>query len=424
MSHSGSSITAFGSKSAAVLAKFLAWWLGELAALQPNSLRSWLAGGTRTVVLRLEAGKAVFERNTNGELRELFYVEIESRTKEDCRKEIRSDIERLVGKGFRIVLAVPEDLVLTRNIKLPMAVEENLRQTVGFELDRFTPFKPEQAYFDVQIIDRDHSRNRLSVRLHVAKRTSIDPLITLARELGLSVAAATPSSGVTAAGAGRSIDLLHDLVRSPVNLQRIRWWRIAMASVAITLIALFLIVPVWQKRSAAIGLLSPLAEAKLAAHETDILRDRLKYLVDEHNRLLDKKWSTPSTLIILEELSRRLGDDTYLNEFSFDGKSAIHIQGESAAAASLVEGLENSHMFKEVGFKSQLTKLSGTPVDRFHIAAVLENETRPKRSPASEALQPSSDARDPVPLSAPAPVIVVPDTTARTITPRTSPNRQ
>jgi general secretion pathway protein L len=372
----------------------------------------------------LEAGKAVFERNTNGELRELFYVEIESRTKEDCRKEIRSDIERLVGKGFRIVLAVPEDLVLTRNIKLPMAVEENLRQTVGFELDRFTPFKPEQAYFDVQIIDRDHSRNRLSVRLHVAKRTSIDPLITLARELGLSVAAATPSSGVTAAGAGRSIDLLHDLVRSPVNLQRIRWWRIAMASVAITLIALFLIVPVWQKRSAAIGLLSPLAEAKLAAHETDILRDRLKYLVDEHNRLLDKKWSTPSTLIILEELSRRLGDDTYLNEFSFDGKSAIHIQGESAAAASLVEGLENSHMFKEVGFKSQLTKLSGTPVDRFHIAAVLENETRPKRSPASEALQPSSDARDPVPLSAPAPVIVVPDTTARTITPRTSPNRQ
>jgi hypothetical protein len=40
-------------------------------------------------------------------------------------------------------------------------------------------------------------------------------------------------------------------------------------------------------------------------------------------------------------------------------------------------------MFKDVAFKSPLTKIQGTQFDRFHIGATLEGAARPKPEPAS-----------------------------------------
>jgi general secretion pathway protein L len=160
------------------------------------------------------------------------------------------------------------------------------------------------------------------------------------------------------------------------------WWRRGLAVAAILLLALLLAVPIWQKRATAIALLAPLEQAKAEARAADVLRDRLDQLIKDYSHLIDMKWAAPSSILVLEELSKRLPDDTFITQLDFDGK-VVQIQGESASAASLVEQLENSPMFRDVGFKAQLTKIQGTQNDRFHIAAALEAEAQPKPIPGS-----------------------------------------
>jgi general secretion pathway protein L len=169
-----------------------------------------------------------------------------------------------------------------------------------------------------------------------------------------------------------------------VNTSSRLWWRAGLAALATLLLATLLAIPVWQKRTAAISLLEPLAGAKAAAQETDALRDRLDKVVKDYSFLLDMKWGSPSSVLVLEELSKRIPDDTFLAQLDYDGKT-LQIQGESASASGLVELLEASPMFKDVGFKAQLTKIQGTSTDRFHIAAILEDDARPKPAPAPDA---------------------------------------
>ena len=38
---------------------------------------------------------------------------------------------------------------------LPAAVEQDLRQTLAYDLDRHTPFKPDELWFDAAVIGRD-----------------------------------------------------------------------------------------------------------------------------------------------------------------------------------------------------------------------------------------------------------------------------
>ena len=51
--------------------------------------------------------------------------------------------------GVRTVFCIPAERVLQRNLTLPVAAEDNLRQVLAFEMDRQTPFKADQIYLKV-----------------------------------------------------------------------------------------------------------------------------------------------------------------------------------------------------------------------------------------------------------------------------------
>ena len=48
--------------------------------------------------------------------------------------------------ALRAIFCIPESSTLTRNLSLPAAAEDNLRQVLGFEMDRQTPFKADQVH--------------------------------------------------------------------------------------------------------------------------------------------------------------------------------------------------------------------------------------------------------------------------------------
>ena len=92
----------------------------------------------------------------------------------------------------RIVVALPADQVLRKTITLPAAVEDNLAQVLAYDLDRHTPFKPDEVYFDAAIVGRDPSKREIRVDWAAALKTVVDQTRRRAESWGAAVVAVTP----------------------------------------------------------------------------------------------------------------------------------------------------------------------------------------------------------------------------------------
>ena len=353
------------------VSRFLRWWGSELATWLPAWLKSWWREIGHLVLISIDdPAKAVFIRAREGAIEEIESIDLNAPNPALLGARLDQKLRKEIGGGIRYLLCLPPDSVLQRSVTLPMAVEENLRQTLTFELDRLTPFRADQAYFDFLIGERLMDSRQIVVHLAVASREATDASLRRARTLGLPVAGATLMADLIAHD-GNTRNLLPTEARHVPPSNSPKWRRAGLAVIALALLAAAVGIPILQKRSAAISLLVPLAQAKQAAHETDLVRERLEKLAGTHNSLPNLKWQGHSIFRILEELSRKLPDDTFVTQLDYDGNT-IQIQGESASSATLIETLEASPIFKDVSFKSQLTKIQGTGTDRFHISAGIE----------------------------------------------------
>lgn len=83
-----------------------------------------------------------------------------------------------------IFLGIPREKAIFRYVELPLAVKENLRDTLSYEMEKYVPFDADRAYFDFQVLGEDKDAGKISLLLVVVKRESIDPYIALAGRLG------------------------------------------------------------------------------------------------------------------------------------------------------------------------------------------------------------------------------------------------
>ncbi len=100
---------------------------------------------------------------------------------EDKPAAVTNNLERFFSKykGGRdnFFIAIPRDEAFVFFINLPVAVEDNLRSALGYELDRYTPFSPENVYFDYHIVGRLPESGLLSLMLVCIKKEIIDNYI-------------------------------------------------------------------------------------------------------------------------------------------------------------------------------------------------------------------------------------------------------
>lgn len=86
-----------------------------------------------------------------------------------------------------IVLGLPRETVILRNITLPLAVKENLRASLTYEMEKYVPFAADDVYFDFQIIREDKKENRIDLLLAVAKRDMVRPYFELRDLIGRGI---------------------------------------------------------------------------------------------------------------------------------------------------------------------------------------------------------------------------------------------
>ncbi len=75
--------------------------------------------------------------------------------------------------------------MIFKRITLPAPTEENLKDVLGYEMDRYTPFALEDVYFDYKIVTRDEANDSIQVLLMVVKKEVIDYYLTLLQRINV-----------------------------------------------------------------------------------------------------------------------------------------------------------------------------------------------------------------------------------------------
>jgi len=89
------------------------------------------------------------------------------------------------GGKYNLFIALPSDIALLQFLHLPLSVEENLRATLGYEMDLHTPYAFDEVYYDYHIVKRFPENNLLDVMLITVKRDIIDYYLNLLKKINV-----------------------------------------------------------------------------------------------------------------------------------------------------------------------------------------------------------------------------------------------
>ena len=259
----------------------------------------------------------------------------------------------------RVVVQPPAEAVLVRDIRLPLAAEENLAEVLGFEMTRYTPFRAEDVYFGFRVLERHTSQKVLVVRLLATPRGQLDPLLGRLASLAL-----TPVHELAQAKQRIGLVFLPEGYRQRV---RGRGTGLLLALNACALAAV-LAVPVIRQGQTLHELDTRLAAARMRAEQVRVLEEELAALRTERELLASRARQAPPAVTTLEELARVLPDGSWLQRLEFGGTS-IYLRGQSDAAAALIARIQQSPMFSSPRFVSTVVGDPSTGTERFDIGA-------------------------------------------------------
>lgn len=375
------------------LPRFFAWWGGELLSFLPASWRAALAEGREALLLHVADGQLVLRRETAAGAADFAQVDL-GQDVDVQRGDFQRQRARIDEPQLRQFYCVPAARVLRRSLNLPAAAEENLRQVLTFEMDRQTPFKADQVYFDCVVRGRDASGRQLNVELVVIPRAAFDEELAPIGPLGI------PLDGVDcwldmAQGQRCGVNLLPAERRARRSNQRL-WINLGLAALAV-LLGLGVAARTVDNRQVALDNMTKDVEAvQQEAKQVAALRKTLEDTIDSANFLTQKKRAAVPTVLLLKDLTERLPDSTYLERLNITEDGRVELQGLSDKSEALIADLQKSEVLADPAFQGVVQPDPRVKKDRFNLVAQLKprNTAAPKAAPAAEKKEGAANAPD------------------------------
>lgn len=355
--------------------RFLAWWGGELRACLPLRWRQRFRVSDRTLLLQRDDQQLIVSLLRDGKVEELGRLPTEP--PESLPAALNALLDEDDRELRRVLLLAPQ-ASLSRILHLPAAALDNLASVLGFELDRQTPFRADQVHYDSRVLDHPADARQVPVQLALVTRERLD------QELAAIDGLASTLGGVDV------VDT--DNGRAGFNFlppeQRARRnhgfaWLMAGLSVAILFLLWLGMSQMISNRAEAEQRLQAEVDARRdEARAVTRLRDELDAAAAGANFLAVEKANQPSMLLMLDELTRQLPDDTYLERLSA-ANGSLTLAGQSAQAPQLVKLLQNATTFHEVALSGPIQPDPRSGKDRFNITAQFGVNAEDGDAPAS-----------------------------------------
>lgn len=350
------------------LPAFLRWWEGELAALLPARIRAWLQRGPDVLQLSIAHDALRVSRARTGEVLAAIPAEapIEAR-----RAIFKSACAGIDPDDRRLVLVVANASVLQRRLLMPLAAAADPRKVVGYELDRQTPFKPDQLYYDVRVSTAPAPAGQIALDLYAAPRTELDPMLERLAMIGVYPDCVDVQAGPPGALAG--VDLL-PAGRRPRRLDKRRRLNWMLAGGCVLLVVLVLAQWLGNRRAALAKMQDEVDAMRVQATRSEQLRAQLAAAVAASQFLVKRKAENPPPLAVLDELTRRMPATAWLDAMTLDDSGGLDIKGEADKAAALVDTLSGSKVFGEPRLQGVIQPDPATGKERFELTARIRQQ--------------------------------------------------
>ncbi|MEO6076656.1 MAG: PilN domain-containing protein [Dokdonella sp.] len=361
---------------------FFSWWGNELARTLPPRWRSLLSERSDALLLeRADRELIVWRERGNDTPTEFGRISLDI-PPEDQAAEFSRLRARIENPSVRTVLCIDNDRVLRRIVTLPAAAEANLRQVLSFEMDRQTPFKADQVYFDSRVVSRDASGRNMHVEMVLMPRSQLD------EEIAVVAGGALPMDGIDTwqrneGHQRRHVNLL------PVERRSRRRSLRAPIIAGLALLAIILLVANMAmsltNRSQAVEFMR--ADVDRMDTTARKVRSEKQMLVDSiagANFLAEKKRTTAPTVALIDDLTRRIPDNTFIERLNIENNQ-VQLQGQSSEAAKLIGLLSGSPYIGNPTFQGPIQPDARSGKERFQITADLKTAAPAKPSPGADA---------------------------------------
>jgi general secretion pathway protein L len=342
-----------------MLREFFAWWGGQLADLLPQELRRSTLGTSDALVITpigalgqgVDAVAVDVRRRSGRETPVGHFALGAAGLGELPRTANRTALLRL-GEGD----------VLGKTMTLPLATERDLDHVLAFEMDRETPFKADELYWNHRITAADRQNGRLTLRLSLVPKAAIDPLLTDLAAVGIH-----PKWIEIAEGPDKGIHLPLNGGGSHARHPTVRLLWPAAACCAMLAIAA-IVTPLVRQGLTLASLDRQVAAARAAAVEADNLRREIDRLSGSAGFIESERDKAGRPLVVLATATRILPDDTYLTEMELRQRK-VTLSGRAAGAARLIGALASDPEFRNPGFSAPVTRLEALRAELFTINA-------------------------------------------------------
>lgn len=358
---------------------FLRWWGAALACWLPARVRDLFGLAGRRLLLQTGGDTLVLSLHESGSAGLLAQVPLAP-----LQQREGDPLATLLAPRAAEVprwLLLPARAGLRRRLTLPEAAIDRLRDVLGFEIDRQTPFAAADVRYDHRLLGR-RDDGQLDVELVVVPRATID--VQLA---GLGPLEAT-LAGIDLDGddGPLGVNLIDDARRRRrEDPQRRYQWLLLAVAVACTALAL------WQMRdnraAAADALEARISDEATRARAASSQRQQLTDLREGMVFLQAQRAARPVTVAVLDELARRLPDTTSLEKVAIEGDRILLI-GLSTEASALVGYLEGASMWRSPALAGALQNDPRTRADRFTLTAELAPPPAPGSAQETARAQP------------------------------------
>lgn len=338
---------------------FLAWWAHALAAWLPPRARRVLGFERGRLLLQASDGGARLRLHQGDELRELGDLP----ALEDAVGDPLATVLAPAAVDLPRWLLLPAGSSLTRRLVLPAAAADRLRDVVRFEIDRQTPFAAEAVMFDARLLGR-RADGQLDVELVAAPRERVEAQLAALGPLGGRLA------GIDVLGPDglpRCVNLLDPAAR---GRQRDPWrlWNHVLAALALVALAATLYTVLENRRQAVEALEQAVRERGAPARAAATERQALVDLIAGQAFLDRLRAERPAAVAVMDELTRRLPDGTYLEKLAIE-QDKLTLMGLSNQASSLVTQLQGSTLWRSPALAGAVQPDPASGRDRFTLVA-------------------------------------------------------
>ncbi len=252
-----------------------------------------------------------------------------------------------------VMLRLPPGAVLQRDVVLPLAAARSLQAVIGFEMDRLTPFAPDEVFWGTAGAKPDHARGKLGLRLFVVPRAPVAGVSQMLAAMRLAPAfIEVPGGRIALAG---------------VQKQASRVRQMGVSALCVVLAVACLAAPFIRQQIALDAAAQKIAAYQPAAHVALALRQKLDIAASGRAAILQARRSGDA-LQVLATLTTALPDGTWLSDLALKAGD-LTMDGQSDNAARLIGLLSAVPGLRDPNFTAPVTRTADGKQDQFSLHA-------------------------------------------------------